>query len=205
MTLYKGPLIGFNISPDSAHQTLLSQQSTWVLGALIISMACIFSSIWNVFQAATIKAYPDETTVVFFYFCFLIIQCAIFTLLVERNPVVWVLRPGIQITAVVFSGIAGSVFRVTVITWCMRKKGPVFVALFKPIEIVIAAISGIMFLGDTLLLGSVIGGSIIAVGFYTVMWGSAKEKKMEVEGLESCSTQKSPLLHKKSTHGECPE
>lgn len=201
MTLYKGPAIGFNVSPDSPHQILLSDQSNWVLGGLIIAMACLFSAIWNVFQAATVKEYPDETTVVFLFFCFGTIQCTVFSVLIVRDPGAWVLEPGIEMIAVVFSGIIGGVFRINSITWCLRKKGPVFVALFKPIQMVIAAIAGIIFLGDTLHLGSVIGGSTIAVGFYTVMWGLAKEKEMVVDivsGMEP-STQHTPLLHKTNT------
>eukprot|EP00268_Persea_americana_P064409 TRINITY_DN84730_c0_g1_i1.p1 TRINITY_DN84730_c0_g1~~TRINITY_DN84730_c0_g1_i1.p1 ORF type:complete len:110 (+),score=33.59 TRINITY_DN84730_c0_g1_i1:87-416(+) len=49
--------------------------------------------------------------------------------------------------------------------------------MFKPLGIVIATISSTFILGDTLFLGSVIGGIIIVAGFYSVMWGQAKEQK----------------------------
>ena len=38
-------------------------------------------------------------------------------------------------------------------TWCIKRKGPVFVAIFKPLGIGIAAIMGVIFLGDTLYIG----------------------------------------------------
>ncbi|KVI02515.1 Drug/metabolite transporter [Cynara cardunculus var. scolymus] len=88
-------------------------------------------------------------------------------------------------------------------TWCLEKKGPVFVAMFSPLSIVIAVIMGVTFLGDSLYLGSAIGAAIVAAGFYTVMWGHAKENNklpMEMEedlnvadGPES-SNQNTPLL-----------
>lgn len=44
---------------------------------------------------------------------------------------------------------------------------------------------------------SLVGATIISIGFYTVMWGKAKEEMVEVceeEKLESQTTHKAPLL-----------
>ena len=47
---------------------------------------------------------------------------------------------------------------------------------------------------------SVIGAAIIAFGFYTVMWGKAREEieDMTTSGIDS-SSHKDPLLQNKST------
>lgn len=37
--------------------------------------------------------------------------------------------------------------------WALRLKGPVYVAMFTPLSIVIAVAMGVMFLGDTLHIG----------------------------------------------------
>lgn len=202
MTLYKGQVIHIVTSPSNLPQhqllSLYTRQSNWVLGGICLAITCICSSLWNILQTATIKAYPDEMTVVFFFCCFGTIQCAIFSLIVERNPGAWALRPGIGMIAIIFAALFGSVFRTIVFTWCLRKKGPVYVSMFKPLGMVIAVIMGLIFLGDALHLGSIIGGTIIAVGFYTVMWGKAQEKYMVVDaftGLES-SMESNPLLQK---------
>lgn len=50
-------------------------------------------------------------------------------------------------------GIFGSTFQVGISTWCLHRTGPVFVAMFKPLGIVIAAAVGVIFAGDTLYLG----------------------------------------------------
>ncbi|VFQ96895.1 unnamed protein product [Cuscuta campestris] len=55
---------------------------------------------------------------------------------------------------------------------------------------------GVVILGDTLYLGSIIGSTILAIGFYTVMWGKAKEKddNLKASDLESSTSEKLPLL-----------
>jgi drug/metabolite transporter (DMT)-like permease len=203
MTLYRGPVI-LKITSDSIspnQNLLLSQESNWVIGGLFLSVTCICSSAWNIFQTATVKEYQDLSTVVFFFCLFGTIQCAILSLVVERNLNAWTLHTRIEIIAIAFAAIFGSLFRISTTTWCLRKKGPLFVAMFKPLSMVIAVIMGMLFLGDTLVLGSVIGAVIITLGFYTVMWGQSQEKKRKknmadddiVNALESSSA---PLLQK---------
>ncbi|KAK4598184.1 hypothetical protein RGQ29_015600 [Quercus rubra] len=90
--------------------------------------------------------------------------------------------------------------RSVVATWACRKKGPVFVALFSPLGMVIALVMGVTFLGDTLYLGSLIGATVIALGFYAVIWGQAQEEKtIENGGICSfeSSSAKVPLLENK--------
>ncbi|XP_071702539.1 WAT1-related protein At3g28050-like [Rutidosis leptorrhynchoides] len=199
MTFYQGPaLIKLIVGHVSHKNLLLATESNWVLGALLIAITCICSSSWNVFQAATVKEYPDEITVVFLFCFFGTLQCAIFTLIYERNLDVWILETRTEWISVVFAALFGAAIRSTVITWCLRKKGPVFVSMFKPISMVIAVIMGLMFLGDVLHLGSVIGAVIIALGVYMVLWGQAKERNLainDVSRLES-STENTPLLQK---------
>ncbi|RZB56026.1 WAT1-related protein, partial [Glycine soja] len=60
-----------------------------------------------------------------------------------------------------------------------------------------AAFSTVVFLGETLHVGSVIGAVVIAIGFYTVLWAQSKEenaKGLQVDRLSSPSAQASPLL-----------
>ncbi|KAF3649272.1 putative RING-H2 finger protein ATL46-like [Capsicum annuum] len=203
MTLYKGPrVLGSNFPSDSSyHSLVLSQESNWILGALLIITTCIMSAGWNILQTDTVKKYPEHMTIVFFTCLFGSIQIATLTLALESNPKAWMVKPGIEIIAIVFSGVSGNVFRYNVLTWCLDKKGPLYVAMYKPLGMVIAAIMGIIFLGDSLHLGSVIGAVVISAGFYSVLWGKAKEIKsmVEVEDIVcviDSSNQRSPLLHK---------
>jgi hypothetical protein len=47
----------------------------------------------------------------------------------------------------------GSAFQVGISAWCLHKTGPVFVAMFKPLGIVISVVVGVILLRDTFYLG----------------------------------------------------
>ncbi|XP_071704059.1 WAT1-related protein At5g40240-like [Rutidosis leptorrhynchoides] len=177
-TLYQGPEIYHtNVSPDLTNRVPLSQQPlNRVFGGLLIAISGIFASMWNVSQTATVREYPDQQAVVFWYCLFGTIQCIALSPFLEPNPSAWVVQPGIEMLAIVYGGVYSTIIRTIGVTWCLKKKGPVFVTMFTPLSIVIAVIMGVTFLGDSHHLGSAIGAIIVAVRFYIVMWGHAKEK-----------------------------
>ncbi|KAF5203597.1 Wat1-related protein [Thalictrum thalictroides] len=200
VTLYKGlPIIiipsDSDVVPD---QLLLSSQSNWIIGGLLLAVTSFLVALWNIVQTAAMKEYPSEIAVVFYSSLIGTIQCAIVALMAERNPTAWELKPGMELAAIVYAAIFGKVYRNLVHTWTLHRKGPVFVSMFRPLGIIIAVAMGVTFLGDTLHIGSVIGAIVIALGFYGVMWGKAKEEKMietnEVIYSANSSTQRMPLL-----------
>ena len=143
-------------------------------------------------------------TLVFFSCFFGTIQCAVISLIAERNVSSWALQPRIRVIAVIYGvwqvlssymfeyfkqvcpifflsifyydsyesirnstnwvletshffierwltsiqAISGSVIRNSVLAWCLQKKGPVYVALFKPLGTAIAVVMAIIFLGE---------------------------------------------------------
>ncbi|KAJ0632118.1 putative EamA domain-containing protein [Helianthus annuus] len=141
------------------------------------------------------KEYPAELTVVFFYNLIVSLLAAIVGAFTEPDSSAWRIKPDIALASILCSGVLGSCLNNSVHTWALRVKGPLFVAMFKPLSIAIAVAMGVMFLGDDLYLGSVIGATIISIGFYTVMWGKAQDD--EVMNLDSSSMPKSPLLQYK--------
>ncbi|XP_065877065.1 WAT1-related protein At3g28050-like [Euphorbia lathyris] len=199
VTLYKGPPITI-ASPPSLHfnhQPLQSPNSNWVLGGIFLTSEYILVPLWYIVQTQIMKEYPAELTVVFFYNLTVSIIAAIVTLITEGTTSCWIVRPGLALVSIVCSGLFGSCMNNTVHTWALHLKGPVFVAMFKPLSIAIAVAMGVMFLGDVLHLGSLIGATIISIGFYTVMWGKAKEQLTDDFGNtnpETPATDKVPLL-----------
>ncbi|EOY00425.1 PREDICTED: WAT1-related protein At3g28050 isoform X2 [Theobroma cacao] len=173
VTFYKGPSILMSSSRASSSHQFLLQQSNWVFGGFLLAADCLFASAW------------------------LIVQSAIVCLVMERDLSSWSFKPDVRLVAVLYSAVFGSAFQLGVSTWCLHRTGPVFVAMFKPLGIVISVIMGVIFLGDTFYLGSLLGAIVIVAGFYSVMWGKAKEGKIDVYAqgmrLES-SSQKVPLL-----------
>ncbi|KAH7846594.1 hypothetical protein Vadar_015806 [Vaccinium darrowii] len=203
VTLYEGPPIELTPSPSiSLHQPLGSQQPNWVIGGLFLTSEYILVPMWYIVQAQIMKEYPAELTVVFFYNLCVSVLAAIVGVFTEPHISAWRIRPDIALVSILCSGIFGSFLNNAVHTWVLRVRGPVYVAMFKPLSIAIAVAMGVMFLGDTLYLGSIIGAAIISVGFYTVMWGKAKEdtdESSETGDLESVSNTKVPLLQSYKT------
>lgn len=105
------------------------------------------------------------------------ILAALATLIAEKDAKAWVPRVDVQLIAIIFAALVVGVSNVGTV-WACEKKGPLFVAMFKPLEMIIAAIMGVRFLKDVLYLESVIGGTIITLGFYMVIKGKANEEML---------------------------
>ncbi|KAL3813778.1 hypothetical protein ACJIZ3_015046 [Penstemon smallii] len=130
-----------------------------------------------VLRAKVVKEYPAVFVIVFFYNLSAFIISVPVCMISEPNFTKWKVPADVRLLSILYSGIMGSGFGIMVHTWGLHVKGPVYVALFRPLSIAIAAILGVIFLGDNLYLGSVIGSLIISFGFYTVIWGKSNEGK----------------------------
>ncbi|XP_051121004.1 WAT1-related protein At3g28050-like [Andrographis paniculata] len=202
MTLYQGPSINAAHSPVvSLHrQSLHSSQTNWMIGSLFLSVEYFLVPVWYILQTQIMKEYPAELTVVFFYTSFVSIIAAVAGVFMEPKSSQWIIKPNVALASMLCSGVLGCCVNNVVHTWALHLRGPVYVAMFKPLSIAIAAAMGVAVLGDTLYLGSIIGATIIAVGFYTVIWGKAKEEFGEYDAracagdLESSTAKKHPLL-----------
>ncbi|KAI4314078.1 hypothetical protein L6164_027018 [Bauhinia variegata] len=202
MTLYKGMPITIGSLPNKTLGGFsLSQNSDWLLGGFLCAASAFCISLLLIVQTWILKDYPAKLMVTTICCGFVLILSALVGLIAEQNPTAWVLRPDVELVAILYSGIFVGTMRSVVYAWACRKKGPVYVSMFSPLGMVIAIGMGIIFLGDTLYLGSTIGAAIVAIGFYAVLWGQAQEEKMvhEKNGtcnpVSSCST--TPLLQDK--------
>ncbi|KAE9605015.1 hypothetical protein Lal_00036932 [Lupinus albus] len=210
VTLYKGPSIIISHTPSiSIHEpinTLNSVDRNWAIGGILLTAEYILVPLWYIVQVQIMKVYPNELTVIFFYNLCVSIMASIVAIFTEKNSSVWKIGLDTSLASILCSGIFGSFLNNAVHTWVLRIKGPVYVAMFKPLSIAIAVVLGVIFLGDTLHLGSVVGATIISIGFYTVMWGKATEEVNEdVPNQESPTIENVPLLQsyktEKKMHG----
>ncbi|EOY00422.1 hypothetical protein QUC31_014284 [Theobroma cacao] len=202
VTLYKGPTI---LSTQSLvvlpHQLLSSPQLNWVLGGLLLAAEALINSAWYIIQTLVLKKFPAVLTVMFYLCFFNAILSTIYSLILVRDPSAWKLRPGIGLVAILYSAIIATTFRISLCSWCLWKVGPLYVSMFKPLAVIFAAVTGIVFLGDAVSLGSLIGAVIIVIGFYAVLWGKANEENVkEDNGVESLNppSEKLPLLQNRT-------
>ncbi|XP_028549989.1 WAT1-related protein At5g47470-like [Dendrobium catenatum] len=66
-------------------------------------------------------------------------------------------------------------------TWCIRKKGPVLVSIFSPIQTVCATSLSMILFGQSISLGSSIGILIMIIGLYLVLWAKRRECPEPIE------------------------
>uniref|UniRef100_A0A7N2L0C3 WAT1-related protein n=1 Tax=Quercus lobata TaxID=97700 RepID=A0A7N2L0C3_QUELO len=196
---YRGPTI---ISPSqspslSLHSPRGTSETKWVIGGLLLAVENLLFSGCSIIQTQVMKIYPAEIVVVFLCALCVTIISAPVCLMAEGNLLAWTLRPDVALVTIIYSGFFGSSISV-VIAWALHLKGPVYVSIFKPLSIVIAAAMGVIFLGDALYLGSLVGAIILSIGFYAVIWAKAKEglrKDYCCDSLGSSSDEKTPLLN----------
>ncbi|OIW02428.1 hypothetical protein TanjilG_05021 [Lupinus angustifolius] len=91
--------------------------------------------------------------------CFLLIGCAGFSC--------FYILQGIVTSAIQFY-VQGKVIKTT---------GPVFVTAFNPLRMIIVTALACILLAEKLYLGSIIGGVVVVMGLYLVVWGKSKEQK----------------------------
>ncbi|VVB09353.1 unnamed protein product [Arabis nemorensis] len=194
--LYKGPkvLAAAFFTPSShtisLHQNLTSSEPSWIIGGLLLASKYFFLSVWYIVQTRVMEVYPEEITVVFFYNLFATLISVPVCFFAESNLTSWVLKPDISLAAIIYSGLFVTSLSAVTHTWGLHLKGPVYISLFRPLSIAIAVAMGAIFLGDALHLGSVIGSVILCFGFYTVMWGKAREDATKT----GAGSEHSPLL-----------
>ncbi|XP_048433841.1 WAT1-related protein At5g40230 isoform X2 [Pyrus x bretschneideri] len=179
VVLYKGPTILSTPSDPNPSPMLSTPPTNWVIGGLLCALQYLLYSTWYILQTHVMKAYPAEIVLVFLYnLCGTIISAPV-CFIAETNLSAWRLRPDIALVAIIYSGCLGSSFGSLVHTWALHLKGPVYISIFKPLSIAIAAALSVIFLGDALSLGSIVGAIILSMGFYAVIWGKSKEEQMK--------------------------
>ncbi|XP_050231181.1 WAT1-related protein At3g28050-like [Mercurialis annua] len=206
VTLYKGQPIALSLgleTTSSLHGPLLGIiSSNWILGGILCAASALILALLLVVQTWILEDYPAELMVTCITCSFVTVLSAIVALIVDNNLNAWILKPDVGLIAIVCSAILGVTIRSVIYAWACRKEGPLFTAMFKPLGMIIAIILGVSFLGDSLYFGSVIGGIIISIGFYTVIWGKAQEDKMSEDetnvNYDSSFSPKVPLLQNKN-------
>ncbi|XP_035844887.1 WAT1-related protein At4g15540 isoform X2 [Helianthus annuus] len=168
-----------------------SMNKDWIIGGILLAGQYFLLSFALVAQAKILVEYSVELILVFVLGISGLVVAGLAALIMAHDLEAWKLRPDVVLATILYMGFSSGFFNVVVQIWVLRLKGPVYVAMFKPLTIIIAVLMGVLLLGDSLYLGSVLGGSIITIGFYGVVWGKAKE---DFEGAFSTQTTSTPLL-----------
>ncbi|NP_001159175.1 WAT1-related protein At4g08290-like isoform X1 [Zea mays] len=153
---------------------------SWVKGSLLALASCICWSICFILQASSIKRYPAKLSLTAWTSLVGGLQSAAFAAFVQRDARDWLVGFGLNFWAIVYAAIACNGLTVVIQLWCNREKGPVFVAMFNPLLTVMVALLAYFVFGENLYVGSVIGGLLVILGLYMLLWGKDKDQEQHV-------------------------
>ncbi|KAM0869037.1 hypothetical protein ACQ4PT_040942 [Festuca glaucescens] len=226
ITLYKGPTIfgPAGAGDDKALQVpflaaVAGEGKNWTLGCVYLIGHCLSWSGWLVLQAPVLKKYPARLSVTSYTCFFGVIQFLIIAAFFERDADAWVFHSGSEIFTILYAGFIASGVAFAVQIWCIDRGGPVFVAVYQPVQTLVVAIMASITLGEKFYLGGVIGAALIITGLYFVLWGKSEERsrnskeaimaaasagnssggEREIRGAKLASSITQPLLPPSST------
>ncbi|XP_057975212.1 WAT1-related protein At1g21890-like [Malania oleifera] len=183
MTVYKGPNVPFPWSSDgglgrSHHDpssSAASGEQHWLSGTLMLLARTWGWAGFFILQSFTLKEYPAELSLTCLICLMGTVQGAVVALVMERNLAAWAIGWDSRLLAAVYSGVVCSGIAYYGQGVVMKERGPVFVAAFSPLCMVITAALGSIILAEQIHLGSVIGAVVIVGGLYSVVWGKSKD------------------------------
>lgn len=190
ITLYKGPPItklwlgslnSGSLNPELYDvESLNMKTENWTLGCIYLLGNCLAWSGWIVIQAPVLKKYPARLSVTSFTCLFGIIQFLAIAAFFERDASHWKMHSGGELFTVLYAGIVASGIAFSVQIWCIDRGGPVFVAVYQPVQTIAVAVMASIILGEQFYLGGIIGAILIIAGLYLVLWGKSEEKRLNL-------------------------
>ncbi|GLT41128.1 hypothetical protein SLA2020_152140 [Shorea laevis] len=196
ITLYKGPVIYSPAPPLHRPSPPMfvslgdAKGKNWTLGCIYLIGHCLSWSGWLVLQAPVLKKYPARLSVTSYTCFFGLIQFLIIAAFAERDPQAWIFHSGSEVFTILYAGVVASGIAFAVQIWCIDRGGPVFVAVYQPVQTLVVAIMASIALGEEFFLGGIIGAVLIIVGLYLVLWGKSEEKKFLMQ--EKAAIQSTP-------------
>ncbi|XP_030496709.2 WAT1-related protein At5g64700 [Cannabis sativa] len=187
LTFYKGPHLNPFLHhhpmeyhhPQQAHQPHISSNKRWLIGCSLFVLATFAWSLFLVLQAQILKSYPEGLRLTSLLCLTSSGQCFVFAIALERNPSEWKLGWNIELLTIIYSGILITSLSYNIQAWVVQIKGPVFIAMSQPLTLIITMIGSVLLLGEAINLGSVLGGILLVVSLYAVLWGKSKDQTLQ--------------------------
>ncbi|XP_058077976.1 WAT1-related protein At4g08300-like [Magnolia sinica] len=192
MTLYRGPVLR-NVGDAPIHiQASTTIHENWMKGSILTVACCITWALWYIMQAITLKKYPAQLSLTAWMNFVGGAQSAVFTACMVHKPKAWTVGFNIDLWNILYSGVVVSGLIYYVQLWCNKEKGPVFVSMFSPVAAILVAILAYFVLGEKLHTGSIIGGVIVIIGLYLVLWGKEGDHVDQIKSQEASLTCEEP-------------
>uniref|UniRef100_A0A0A9ERH0 WAT1-related protein n=1 Tax=Arundo donax TaxID=35708 RepID=A0A0A9ERH0_ARUDO len=179
LTFYKGVALTHATAPSPPHihphgrggaaADPVSRGKQWTLGTVAILGNCVSLSCWFLLHGRLARKYPHVYSCNSLMSMLSFLQVAAVVLCTQRTISPWIVRSKFQILTVLYAGIVGCGVSFVLLTWCIEKRGPVFVAAFIPIVQIIVSVIDFSILHEQLYLGSVLGSVLVIGGLYLLV------------------------------------
>ncbi|KAF5960373.1 hypothetical protein HYC85_001582 [Camellia sinensis] len=158
LAFYKGPYLKpflHNYHPFDSNNNS-SQQGhgnspgeNWIKGCFLMFLSNLCWALWIVYQAPVLKDYPSKLLIFTNLQClFSVIQTGVVAIVAERDLSKWKLGWDARLVAIVYSGFLTSAVGTNLLAWLIKKKGPVFQAMWTPLSLVITILFSTFLLGE---------------------------------------------------------
>ncbi|XP_051227179.1 WAT1-related protein At5g64700-like [Lolium perenne] len=183
IAIYAGPLLNplshshGQLAPGAPSR---AQGGAWIKWTFLMVVANAAWSLWIVLQAALLREYPNKLLVTAVQCVFSALQSLLVAVAAERDLSRWKLRLDVGLLAIAYSGLMVMGVAYYLQAWCVEMKGPVFLAAWTPMCFVFTTLCSSFFLGETVRLGSILGGILLVGGLFSVLWGKSNEREGEI-------------------------
>ncbi|KAB5557546.1 hypothetical protein DKX38_008455 [Salix brachista] len=192
VTLYKGP--GFQSLQGAPVQTRSNHaQQNWVKGSFLLVASCFTWSLYFIMQAYTLKRYPAQLSLAAWINGVGAAQSAVFTVFMQHKQAAWCIRSRLVFWSIIYAGVISCGLTALVQLWCNEQKGPVFVTMFNPLATVMVAVLAYFLFGEEMHAGSILGGAVVIIGLYILLWGKENDRnrnKSQEPSLSTCDEEK---------------
>ncbi|KAI9174247.1 hypothetical protein LWI28_014562 [Acer negundo] len=150
-------------------------KENWIKGCGLILVGYTGWSVSLIQQAMILKVYPAPLSINTLICFFVLLQNIVLAMFFARDPSIWKVDWNINLLTNFYCGVVNSAIVYYIQSWCISKKGPVFAAMFSPLQVVIVGIFSAVAFAERFHVGSMVGSVLVIVGLYCVVWG----KKMD--------------------------
>ncbi|CAJ2631761.1 unnamed protein product [Trifolium pratense] len=182
LSFYHGKVISI---PDSSIHWSYAQRvqggsgadssSNSLVGPIALILSALIWSLWFIIQADMCRTFPVPYTSTAYMLFLASFQCVIIALFFDHSVSSWSLVDTMRLTSSLYSGVICTGLTYCILSWTIEKKGPLYVSVFTPMQLILTAMISWAFLREKLFLGTAIGSVLIVGGLYVVLWGKSKE------------------------------
>ncbi|KAK6159786.1 hypothetical protein DH2020_003167 [Rehmannia glutinosa] len=164
LSFYHGSIV--NIGPSSIHWKYAEKTGTknsvnhvnLIFGPFLLILSAVSWAIWLIIQTRVSQKYGSPYSSSALMCLMASVQCVIVGFSFDHSLSAWSLHSTIRIVSCVYSGIVCSALAFCLMSWCIERKGPLYVSVFSPLLLVIVAILSWALLDEKLYAGTVYGG-----------------------------------------------